>query len=657
MLTWQRFGNIILEQTYQNTAMCKYLLLLILLSWQNVAFADTDSSDSLLTDSLLVALAHTPKNEQYVRILNQLAFQYRESDNSKTLEYATKAKDLAQKIKFEQGFGEALSQIAWVYFRRSDLGRSFDLVTQAYAIGQRVRDSTLQINCINNIAGIYRLQKKYKAARDILGKALHLSEKINDKNMLVRSCANISQILLESNQLDSANYYVNKALQLIPDIENSYYAIGLYRNISDIAFRQKEYNKAIKYYELCIRVAEKRKLYYSNIAAARRMAQAYIAQGDDQTAAQELEKVVLLGQKYKLFEDLVLVYQLLAEVNARKKDFAKAYQYELLYANLSDSISEGRLNDQIALLEREFELEKSNNQLAEEVKEQKYTITVVVIVGIFLVLLITQLFIAQRNNKRAYAIMTQQRNEIAEKNKINEEQAQKLELANQFKDKLFSIIGHDLRSPFASLQNIFILLEDKALSQEEFYQLSLMLRKSIDGVHTTLNNLLIWAKTQMSGAETKPIVVDLSEAVDDKANIFQPIAEQKHITIENKVPAMTNVLVDEEHLAIILRNLISNALKFTPQKGKITIAASSNENFIQVSVADTGIGMEAAKAISLFQNITVTSTRGTDGESGTGLGLSLCKDFVESNGGEIWVESAPGKGSTFHFTLKKAELA
>lgn len=640
--------------------MQKYLLLFILLFWLSTAFAERDSTDSLLVDSLLVALKHTPKNEQYVRILNQLAFQYRESDNSKTLEYATIAKDLAQKIKFEQGFGDALSQIAWVYFRRNDLVTSLNIVTQAYTLAVKINDITLQINCINNIAGIYRLQKKYQECRDILGVAIQLSEKIKDKNMLLRSLANTAQILLESNQLDSATYYVNKALKLMPSIKNTYYDIGIYRNISDIAFRQKDYDKAITFYKKCILLAEERSLNYSNIAATRRMAQAYIAKGDDETAAKELKKVALLGQKYKLFEDLGIGYQLLAEINARKKDFAKAYQYELLYANLSDSLSEGRLNDKIALVEREAELGKNKIQLtllAQKVKEQKYTIIAVVIAGSFLVLLISLLIVAQRNNKRAYAIMTRQRDEIMERNRINEEQSQKLEKANFLKDKLFSIIGHDLRSPFASLQNIFILLEDKALSQEEFYELSLMLRKNIDEVHTTLNNLLLWASAQMSGKKTNPIIIDLSQAVEHKINLFQLIAEQKHIAIENKVPSMTNVLVDEDHLASILRNLINNAIKFTPQKGQITVAAQENEDFTQVSIADTGIGMEAEKAAALFQTAAITSTKGTDGESGTGLGLSLCKDFVESNGGKIWVESTLGKGSTFHFTLKKAELS
>ncbi|TAH22757.1 MAG: hypothetical protein EAZ08_00555 [Cytophagales bacterium] len=641
--------------------MLKYVLLLILVFGYAVSLAAPNNIDSLVS-----LLARTPKNEQYVRILNQLAFQYRESDGDTTLLYANQAKELAKNIKFEQGLGEAISHIAWVSFRRNDLVVSFDLTTQAYNLGIKVKDTILQINCINTIAGIYRFQKKYQEAKTILHKAIDLSNKIGSKQLEIRCLANITQIFLENNELDSASYYVNNALRLIPKIENPYYIIGVYRNVSDIAFAKKEYDKAIQYYKLCIAMAKEKKLHYSHLASVRRMAQVYIAKGEDKTAVGLLEEAIDLGKEYELFEDLSLAYRLLAAANARQKNFDKAYMYEVLYSKLSDSLDEIRLNDKIALVEKEFELERSNNRiinLAEQnelkqakIKEQQYVILSIVLLGIFLTLFVIILINNQKNNKRAYNIMARQRDEITEKNKINEEQSQKLAQANNLKSKLFAIIGHDLRSPVGSLRSIFDLLEDEMLTQEEFYVLSLQLRKNVDGVYSTLNNLLLWAQIQMNGIKSLSVEININQMVERKMHIFQPIAKQKQIGIENKVQAEMYIYVDENQIESVLRNLINNAIKFTPRNGKIVIEAREyDSDFVQIAIADTGIGMEKDKLASLFIDSILTSTKGTDGESGTGLGLLLCKEFIENNGGKIWAESAVGKGTTFYFTVRKGK--
>jgi signal transduction histidine kinase len=135
-------------------------------------------------------------------------------------------------------------------------------------------------------------------------------------------------------------------------------------------------------------------------------------------------------------------------------------------------------------------------------------------------------------------------------------------------------------------------------------------------------------------------------------NYLSEVAQSKKIDLSNLVEVLTQVSADIDHVKLILRNLLSNALKFTPQGGSVSIKADVEKNFVKVSVSDTGVGMTEEKLSKLFTSA-VTSTKGTDEEKGTGLGLMLCKDFVEKNGGQIWAESQIGKGSTFYFTLPK----
>ena len=235
--------------------------------------------------------------------------------------------------------------------------------------------------------------------------------------------------------------------------------------------------------------------------------------------------------------------------------------------------------------------------------------------------------------------------------KSNEE----LKILNTTKDKFFSIITHNLRSPFEAMLNYSELLatELETLSQEEIIQFSRGLDEILNNLYGLLENLFHWSMMQRNMLENNPENLNLYDLVNKIIRISNQSAKEKNISLFNNINTGTLVYADIDMLRLVVRNLIVNAIKFTQTKGQIIVSSIERDDFIEVSVQDTGIGIESEKASELFNFNKLFTTDGTAGEKGTGLGLPLCKEFVERNDGKIWVESELGKGSKFTFTLRK----
>lgn len=233
---------------------------------------------------------------------------------------------------------------------------------------------------------------------------------------------------------------------------------------------------------------------------------------------------------------------------------------------------------------------------------------------------------------------------------------EQLEALNALKDKLFTVVTHDIRNPMATMVSLIELLEgEKETYGSETMEIIEAVKEQVDNIYTIVENLLEWLKTQQKGLVCDPLVWDLSGIVQDVIKAYQINAGVKSINITSGILEGTNVFADKDSLELVLRNLLSNAIKFTDNGGIISIQACEAGNEIIVAVRDNGMGMSQAKAESLFREAYVSSTRGTAGEKGIGLGLLICKEFVMRNGGKIWVESTPGKGSTFRFSLLNSD--
>jgi two-component system, sensor histidine kinase and response regulator len=233
--------------------------------------------------------------------------------------------------------------------------------------------------------------------------------------------------------------------------------------------------------------------------------------------------------------------------------------------------------------------------------------------------------------------------------------AEQLAELNTVKNKLFSVISHDLKTPMYALRNLFRTIQQHDLNGNE---VKLMVPDIVNDLNYTtslMENLLQWAKSQMQADSIQVQLIDVSDLVSETTQLLRLQAQVKKVYLQNKLDQPIYVYADKDMLNLVLRNIISNAIKFTPEEGRVTIEAADLDTDIEISVSDTGVGMHRDVLDKISGNQFYTS-KGTANESGTGLGLMLCKEFLKKIGSRMYIESEYGKGSTFSFVLPKGEI-
>jgi signal transduction histidine kinase len=231
------------------------------------------------------------------------------------------------------------------------------------------------------------------------------------------------------------------------------------------------------------------------------------------------------------------------------------------------------------------------------------------------------------------------------------EQTEKLNQLNTVKDRFFSIISHDLRNNLTTMKLYFDLISHPEYEESDNKEITKNISGSVENTIDLLENLLIWASAQIKGVPIHIQKLNIHSITQENINLLNSASSQKHIEIMNEINENVTAYGDMDMIRLVLRNLIANAIKFTSENGIIKIKSDVNNNVCQISIIDNGVGISKSSMERLFNQHLNPTTKGTGNEKGTGLGLILCKDFIERNNGKIWVESEEGKGSTFTFEL------
>jgi two-component system, sensor histidine kinase and response regulator len=626
----------------------------IIALWSLVASLNS-FSQTTETDSLESLVRSVPSDTTKVWLLNTLVSKLREKNNLKALAFAQEAKNLSELLAYKRGYGNALENLGWLLYRKGDYSNSFNYSRQALKIMEELQDRPGIAKCLINIAAITFEQKQYGSAIDNFKKAYRISEAIGDVKTMARSLNNISYTLVQLKEYDSALLYAERALETSEKL-NERYMIGFsQRTIGDVYLARNEFQKALNYFAPTLELAEEEKNIFLKASTYNRLGKVYRALGQLDKALACLHQNISLAKQYDYKDELERSYKLIGEIYFQNGNAAKAYEFQQHYIALHDSLYNQRNIEQMALMQGKFEAEIKQAQIelltkeaelkGEEINSQQVWLYFYLGCLTLMILLAFVFYYHYRNNRKAKLI-------LQEKNKEIYKQTHQLRNLNSAKDKLFSIISHDLRSPVASLRALLELINTSGLTQKEFVDITKALKNNLDSVYSDLDNLLLWAQTQLKGLQAVPEPIVLRDLVNDKVALFNEAARTKKITISNEIHTDAMVFADRNHMNLVFRNLLTNAIKFNQNNGTIILSSRELDDHYEISVKDSGVGIGLDDLSKLFNAETHFTKPGTNREKGVGIGLLLTKEFIETNNGTISVQSELGKGTTFTFLLK-----
>lgn len=610
------------------------------------------SSAQVALDSLEKKALAAPDDSTKVDLLNQFVSSIREDDSGRGMRMALLSKELAQKIDYKRGLALALENIGWLNYRKDNYLELLKYSLEAYDINKAIGNKKGMANCLNNIAAVYYQRSQYTEAVKSYNEAFVMAKEAGDPIIMGRSYNNIAFCLIAMNKLDSVEYYCDLAIEFSKAGKDHFRMAFGYRTLGDLYTVQKKYKEALNAFE---KVLDESKDSFIQASTLHRIGNVYLRMNEVGKAEKYLLDNMAIARRHNYRSELATNLKLLTEVYGRKGESNLTVKFLNEYVLLNDSLTEERSKRQTAMMQTKYEDDHSKAQIdllskQAELSSKEIAIQRTVIIVFALALLIAgasafSLVRINRNRKAANYL-------LKERNSLIDKQKQELIGLNATKDKIFSIIGHDMRSPLASLKGLMDLASSAALSKEEFIEISKSIKSNLEYVREDMDNLLSWSRTQLKGFEPVPVEIDLKSAVDEKIHLLSEPAKSKAITLQSDVEDGTIVFADKNNLDIILRNLIGNAIKFTLPAGTVKISCTSHNSICSVSVSDTGIGLAAEEVQKLFRPESHFSKPGTNKEKGLGIGLLLVKEFVEKNGGTILVKSEEGKGSTFTFTLK-----
>lgn len=677
----------------------KVALTYILAVFSFVSFAQDPYVDSLRSEVQAMEKKMTFTRDRDTSYVN-LLLAYTSANyfvNKDTLsQYARKALMIAESIDYPKGSIYALISMAFYHSEQGEYEQSLRLLDNALKKAQKARNLGLEIGCHCEMASVYSYSGNLKLAIEKALTGISLGKDVKNKDSYLKYTLslcyeNLGGNLKSLNQNEEALQYLLLANELNEDIGKELSTAQTRVNIAEVYQTLGRYQKALNYLNESIPVLEsfnsaewlafayrirgeverslnefnkslasfaKAQHIHENIQDKRELSLLYIGLSKTylkMDVPHEAEKFANLALRsatdIKFFEGGKQATEVLYRILKSQADLAGALAYHEMFKAYSDSIFNDENSKSLAAIEAQMDYQKKENELILESQKaaSKQRMLIYFSSGGVMILL-TILFLTQRNRQLERKLNSL----LAKKNKVLQLQGMQLKAADQSKNKLFSIISHDLRTPVGSLNSLLELLQDKQIEINDFIELAPQLNEQVKHLSFTLNNLLQWSQQQMNGLKSNPSKNNLFLLANESIDLFRSTAVKKELAIENHIPDDAFILGDHNQISIVLRNLINNAIKFTPKEGSVSLFAVEREDQWQFEIRDTGVGIPPDKLERIMsKQMQIDSSYGTDNEKGTGIGINICKEMISLNGGEFWVQSQPGKGSSFFFTLKK----
>ena len=515
----------------------------------------------------------------------------------------------------------------------------------------------------NLIGHLHKDLNNNTLALEYYKKANQLYIELNNSYGIATTTNNLGIVHDELGQNDKALQYYQMFLQMAIESNNASSQGTAYNNIGFLYSKTKQYDKALDAYNKSLALSQSNNDSLSIMNTNNNIASTYLKMGQYNAAKKYVSTALLYTPSEPDLFFLAESHEILSKIYSTEKDYQKAYYHQLENKRINDSLFNMKATEQFVEMQVRFETERKEKEIEllkknDEIKNlelQKQKNVNFLWIGLLLLFvgigILGYFNLQQKKNSNKLLHEKNQQLEIANKKLIESEEH--LTELNATKDRFFTIIAHDLKNPFNALLGFSELLNknfDK-YTKDQSKEIVETIHETSQNLYKLLENLLQWSRAQTGRITYTPELLPLHKVVKQEIELLTTLSEKKGLKIINRVEESIVVYADINLVSIIIRNLLSNAIKFCNPQGKITIAAAEQDNMVKVKVNDSGIGMSQNEVDKLFRLDESFSSKGTADEEGTGLGLIVCKEFVEMNGGTIYVSSQKDTGSTFTFTL------
>lgn len=593
----------------------------------------------------------------------KLAGDFLSTSLAQSMSFANIAYDISSRHNWLWGLAEAENSLGNVYYYLTDY-----VTAQSYYFKSRekrilLNDSSGFAGSNNNLSLIYFDLKNYKKAINLNLEALNIYKKKKDIQGMADSYNNLTLIYQQMNNLQNALIYSDSALQYYKQVNDTAGTAVVYNNLGDFYTKRNELKKASQY------LLQSLTLYKSvhdlpGIATAElNLGIVYLQKNKLNESLPFLKNALELSEQLQLKELISEAHKYYSEYYRKQGDYKNAllqyktytlYMDTIVAESTANIINEKRVAFKAENQKKQIQILRKDQEYSQlRIQKQKYLgIFLIVLTGIaFSIILLTNIVFQIKSETSQ--LIKEKNIELFYTNKILAQSKDELRRLNQAKNRFLSIIAHDLISPFGAFIQLSRILVEKidSLDENEIKEYSELIYKSASNIFSLIENLLQWSRAQSGKLNYNPELLTLATVFQSAILVYKPLADKKKIKIISNIEEYLKAYADPDILSTILRNLLSNAIKFTPENGIITLTAKPSGKMIEIYISDTGVGMDKEEVNKLFRLDNNFSKRGTSGETGNGLGLILCKEFVEILGGTIGVQSSKNAGSTFWFSL------
>jgi len=556
-----------------------------------------------------------------------------------------------------------LLSLGKTYNNDGDLYMALRCYLDAYDACEKTSDYINLADVCNHLGTIYLALEHPDRSMEYHRKALAYRVSLNTPEGMANSFNNIGKVFLMKNNSDSARFYFLKALRNCEQISYTKGKVKALTNLGKAYNLQNQYPKAKEYLRQSLGIAQNTG-YNAGIAeSSLELGNTFLGLNQPDSARQSFELCLKKAKSANLTELNHDGNWGLYKCYLANKDYEKSLQFYTLFAQAEKKLIQAENNHRLSELRITFESErkeKDNEVLRKDNELKKMTILrkdafiwIFIIALVFIAVFTIMLYTRFESKKRANQGLEKLNNRIVKQNKELEKLNNELENANREKDKIFSIITHELRNPLYWFQNLteMLSLRYTKMPPEKVQKTLGALDESAKNAFHLMDNLLHWSRSRLN--RITPVITDhsLEKLIHESSRMYETILKQKNIQLIIDLPIDSFIKADADLFMCVVRNLVSNAIKYTPEHGIIEITSTLKKQNYNISVTDSGIGIDQKLKKSIFHSDKESSSAGLMNEKGSGFGLKLCKEFVEMNKGKIWVEDNTGNGTCFCFTV------